>query len=99
MPSDALNKGGPDAVPAAAAVRAFRQLWVAFFCLFVSPPLLKKNFMLQIVSIYPNPRAERSPSIPERPELKYLCTGHAPIKIAIPFCISLFSVSILGPFP
>lgn len=37
MPSDALNKGGPGAVPAAAAVRAFRQLWVAFR-LFVCVP-------------------------------------------------------------
>lgn len=30
MPSDALNKGRPGAVPAAAAVRPFLQLWVAF---------------------------------------------------------------------
>lgn len=37
MPSDALNKEGPGAVPAAAVVRAFRQLWVAF-CLFVCVP-------------------------------------------------------------
>lgn len=36
MPSDALNKGGPGAVPAAPAARAFRQLWVAF--LFVCVP-------------------------------------------------------------
>lgn len=39
MPSDARNKGGPDAVPAAAAVQTFLQLWVAllFICVLSSP--------------------------------------------------------------
>lgn len=70
MPSDALNKGRPGAVPAAAAARAFRQLWVAFFfvCLFVFPPLLEEIFNRHIVSMYPNPRAGLRPSIPQRPE-------------------------------
>lgn len=79
MPCDALNKGGPAPAP---PIRLpghpgnFQRRWVAE--LPIKPPR-----SAQI------PVPDGDPPLQNDPQRKYLYSGRAPIKIAIPFCIPL----------